>query len=316
MVSIIIPVYNRKDLLKFTLESIEKCDSIDKEIIIVDDGSIEDIMGMLLSEFPNLKYNYMKTSNQGATAARNLGIGLAKNDYVVFLDSDDLIETDFFLGRLEFLQTHPYLDAIYGPWDHITAESTLTNPTIIPRRTEYPLYSDGKESLILRNLLGGWYINQCSIMWKKSFIEKIGGFDSTLKINQDVDLVFRALMNGAKISGAKLPRTLYRDHEEMRVGKFIGNELKLSQILDLRKKFVRELEHRQLFNEDLKEELSYFLFQFWAEIRKSTPNIAEEFLKFSIQVKPDLKVRGGKLYVLLAYLLGNKNATLIKQLFN
>lgn len=316
MVSVIIPVYNRKDLLKLTLESIEYCDSLEKDIIIIDDGSKEDIKEFLLTNFTQLKYTYIKTPNQGATAARNLGIQMAKSEYLVFLDSDDLIEPNFFSKRYSFLKTHPQLDAVYGPWDHVTANSSTTDFTIIPRMRDYPSYVEGQEHLILKNLLGGWYINQCTIMWKKSFIEKIGGFNNSLKINQDVELIFRALMNDVKISGANLPKTLYRDHNEIRVGNFIGNESKLEQILNLRKEFAEVLEFRKLFSEDLKEELGYFLFQFWAEIRKTSPFMAEEFLEFSKQVKPDLKLRGGKGYLLLAYLLGNKNATVIKQIFN
>lgn len=316
MISIIIPIYNRKDLLILTLESIEKCDSIEKDLILIDDGSQEDIKNMLVTNFPNLRYNYLKISNKGAAFARNEGIKLANGKYLVFFDSDDLVEKNFFSERLKFLDSNPDISAVYGPWNHVSSTSTIYDFTILPRLDSYPIYSPGNENLIIKNILGGWYINQCSIMWRKSFIEKIGGFKDHLQVNQDVDLVFRALMNGVMISGANLPRTFYRDHDQMRVGNFVGDELKLKQILNLRKEFVRELERKGLFTSELKEELGYFLFNLWAEIRKSSPKIAEDFLDFSVKIKPDLKVRGGKMYLLLSFLFGNRKATIIKQMIN
>ncbi len=315
MVSIIIPVYNRKSLLKLTLDSLQKCDLIDKDIIIVDDGSTEDIEGMLLSNFPDLKYNYFKIPNQGASVARNIGISKSKGKYILFLDSDDLVEKGFFSERVKFLNLNPNLDAVYGPWDHVTALSTLENYTVIPRLNPYPIYDPDHEKFILKNLLGGWYINQCSILWRKEFIERIEGFDSTLRINQDVDLVFRALMNKIKIAGACMPRTFYRDHDQLRVGNFQGNSLKLKQILNLRKDFIEKLEKHHLLSNEYREELGYFLFQIWSDNRKSSPQVANQFLELSKNIKPDLKVRGGKIYVLLARLFGNTNATVFKQIF-
>jgi glycosyltransferase involved in cell wall biosynthesis len=316
MVSIIIPVYNRIDLLKLTLESVVNCDDVEKDIVIIDDGSQEDIKSMLLAEFPTLNYNYKKIRNQGGAVARNEGLKLAKSEYISFLDSDDLVESNFFSERIKMLDLNVDLDAVYGPWDHVTAKSTLKNIEIIPRFNSYPIYDLGNEIRIIRNLLGGWYINQCSIMWRKSFFQKLNGYNPKLRINQDVDLVFRALMKGVRLSGANLPRTLYREHDQMRVGRYEGDEFKLMQILNLRKYFIDELEKRQLFTSDLKEELAYFLFEFWADLRITFPEISQQFLKLSEIVSPNLSVRGGKFYVLLAGILGKKNATIIKQVLN
>lgn len=315
MVSVIIPVYNRKDFLKLTLDSISYCDTVLKEIIIVDDGSQEDIRGMLMSDFSNLNYKYIKIPNQGAAIARNEGIFHTKSEYILFLDSDDLVEKNFFVDRINFLESNPNLDAVYGPWDHVTSSSTIQNYTVIPRVSSYPIYDLGNEDLILKNLLAGWYINQCSILWRKKIIENLNGFTPSLIINQDVDLVFRAIINKVRLAGANLPKTLYRDHDQLRVGKVDGNETKLKQILNLRKFFAEELEKNQMFTIDLKEELAYYLFSLWTDIRKDFPKLAQEFLDFADEIKPDLKVRGGSLYILLAKILGKKKATIFKQIF-
>ena len=84
--SIVIPVYNTKK--EFLLECLSSVSLTPYEIIVIDDGSMEDYTDVL-QNFKNVKY--IKTENSGVSSARNVGLGVANGDYIFFLDSDDKV---------------------------------------------------------------------------------------------------------------------------------------------------------------------------------------------------------------------------------
>lgn len=90
-ISIIIPIYNAEEYLKHCLDSAISQTISPKEIICIDDGSV-DRSGAILKEYAE-KYDYIHCytqENQGAGAARNYGLQLAQGEYVAFLDADDI----------------------------------------------------------------------------------------------------------------------------------------------------------------------------------------------------------------------------------
>jgi glycosyltransferase involved in cell wall biosynthesis len=93
LISIIIPTYNRNNLLKFTLNSILIQTYSNFEVIIVDDGSVLPFDKEYLKIDKRLKYFYKL--NEGVAASRNFGLSLAGGDFIAFLDDDDTYEQDF-----------------------------------------------------------------------------------------------------------------------------------------------------------------------------------------------------------------------------
>jgi len=87
--SVIIPVYNRAELLKRTVGSVLRQDLADFEVLVIDDGSTDDIKS-IVDDFSDGRIRYHRQANRGASAARNAGIDLARGEYVAFLDSDDV----------------------------------------------------------------------------------------------------------------------------------------------------------------------------------------------------------------------------------
>lgn len=87
--SVIIPVYNRTGLLKAAIASVLSQDHRDFEIIVVDDGSSDDVASVVAS-FADPRIMLIRQENRGASAARNRGIDAARGEYVALLDSDDL----------------------------------------------------------------------------------------------------------------------------------------------------------------------------------------------------------------------------------
>jgi glycosyltransferase involved in cell wall biosynthesis len=94
MVSVIIPCYNAGDTIIESVESVFAQTYKDIEIIIVDDGStdnsIEILKNYLAQNGNSNKVNIISQENKGPSAARNRGIGMAKGNYIAFLDSDDI----------------------------------------------------------------------------------------------------------------------------------------------------------------------------------------------------------------------------------
>jgi glycosyltransferase involved in cell wall biosynthesis len=85
-VSVIIPAYNSARFLPEAIESVLKQTYPVLEIIVVDDGSIDNTKEVC-QNYPTVKYIYQK--NQGVSAARNTGIYAATGDYLILLDADD-----------------------------------------------------------------------------------------------------------------------------------------------------------------------------------------------------------------------------------
>jgi hypothetical protein len=110
-VSVIIPTYNRADLLPATLASIRAQTLAPAEIIVVDDGST-DATPALLAASPDLRA--IRVPNGGDLVARNIGLAAATAPYVAFCDSDDLWRPEFLAAMARLFDAVPGLPAAYG----------------------------------------------------------------------------------------------------------------------------------------------------------------------------------------------------------
>lgn len=110
IVSIIIPVYNRQELVKETLDSVLGQTYQNWECIVVDDGSTDDTC-KILEEYAQkdsrFKIHIRNREPKGAPTCRNIGISLTQGKYVMFLDSDDLLTIDCLDYRIKKVQDNP-----------------------------------------------------------------------------------------------------------------------------------------------------------------------------------------------------------------
>ena len=137
--SIIIPVYNRSQLLCEAIDTILIQTHQHFEIIIVDDGSTENINQALGDKYgKEQKIKYFHKQNEERGAARNFGLTQAKGDYAVFFDSDD------------FMKLH-YLE--------ILNKIILENPGVKMLAAKYNYVNNGETEYhpVLQNLSEGWY---------------------------------------------------------------------------------------------------------------------------------------------------------------
>ena len=105
-ISVIIPTYNRCDLLKRAINSVIKQTITPKEIIIVDNSSTDQTYQMVSSLFPEI--NYFIEKKRGVSAARNKGILESKSKWIAFLDSDDAWKPTKLEKQMEFSVINQY----------------------------------------------------------------------------------------------------------------------------------------------------------------------------------------------------------------
>lgn len=113
MISVIIPTYNRKELLPRAVNSILAQTMQDFEIIIADDGSTDGTEAMVRERYHDARIRYERLEkNSGVHAARNRGLDLVKGEYVVLLDSDDELLPDAFAKAMNACEKDPEIDLV------------------------------------------------------------------------------------------------------------------------------------------------------------------------------------------------------------
>ena len=112
--SIIIPVYNTEQTLEKCVDSVLQSSLNNFEIILVNDGSTDNSANICESYKNNYpeQVQVIHQKNQGLSAARNAGLGIAKGQYITFVDSDDYISKDLYCHLLELLNTHKSIDLL------------------------------------------------------------------------------------------------------------------------------------------------------------------------------------------------------------
>ena len=110
LVSVVIPTYNRANLVTEAIESVFQQTYTNIEIIVVDDGSTDNTEQVLQPYLPNV--HYIKQPNGGLASARNAGMRMAAGDYIAWLDADDLFEPDKIRLQVSFMEAHPEVVAV------------------------------------------------------------------------------------------------------------------------------------------------------------------------------------------------------------
>ncbi len=126
LVTVILPVFNRRHLVHRALTSVKKQTIDNWELLIVDDGSWDgvelDILPMV-AHHPNIRY--MKHANRRLAASRNIGIHAALGTFLTFLDSDDEYKPDHLEKRVTFMNEHPEIDIIHGGAELVGPEESF-----------------------------------------------------------------------------------------------------------------------------------------------------------------------------------------------
>lgn len=187
-VSIIIPCYNVAEHLPNCLNSALDSSYQDIEVICIDDGSIDDTSKVIedfVRRFPG-KIRSEKGTNIGASAARNKGMSLATGAYIQFLDSDDVIMNSKIDQQIKLAENAGWADLVVGNYEKKFMDGA---------RSEVSALEGDPWMALIRTELGTTSAN----LWKKSILEKIGGWDEGQKSSQDYQLMFRMLCENANV---------------------------------------------------------------------------------------------------------------------
>jgi len=153
LVSVIVPTFNRKDKLVHVLDSLfeQELDGLDLEVIIVDDGSsdgTEDVLRDFMILEPRIRY--FKQSNQGPSAARNLGIREALGDFAAFTDDDCLVPKNWLKMMMDGFTRYPQAVGVGGrmePDENVWRENVWARHELWLTRVNYGLTPETPEFL-------------------------------------------------------------------------------------------------------------------------------------------------------------------------
>lgn len=199
-VSLVIPVYNAQDTIKPCLEAIAGQERKPEQVILVDNGSNDNTMGIIkdfMKNNPGLEILLLSEDKKGPGAARNKGLAFAREDYIVFTDSDCFPRPDWIKNMLGLYQRYG-VDAI-GGLTYIYKPATASQKLealdlVIPGELRGAIIGDKQEALFGR-IMGTF---NCSC--KKSVLDATGGFDeSFFPAGEDVDLTIRIVEKGFRV---------------------------------------------------------------------------------------------------------------------
>ena len=210
-ISVIIPTYNRCDLLKRAINSVIKQTITPKEIIVVDNGSTDQTYKMVSSLFPEI--NYFIEKKRGVSAARNKGILESKSKWIAFLDSDDAWKPTKLEKQMEYSVFNQDKYRIIH-----TDETWYRNKKFLNQLKKHKK-SGGN---IFKNSLQLCCISPSSVVLKKQIFDDYGLFDENLEVCEDYDMWIR-ITSKEEVGFLDSPLVLkYGGHSDQLSKKFWG----------------------------------------------------------------------------------------------
>jgi hypothetical protein len=200
LVSVVVPTHNRVALLKRTLRSILGQNISDVEVIVVDDGSVDDIAAVVGDLDPRIQV-LRNRQPAGVSAARNRGIAAAQGEWIAFCDDDDLWAPDKLarqLGAAERAGTH----WVYG--GDVNVDDSLRVLSGGPP-------SDPEAVLALMPHWNPIASGGSNVIVRSKMLADVGGFDPTLRRTEDWDLWIRLARTGPPAC-VRAPLVAYRFH--------------------------------------------------------------------------------------------------------
>lgn len=201
-ISIITATYNSSITLRDTLESVLNQTYADIEHIIVDGASTDDTIKIITdySKKYNGRLKWISEPDNGLYDAMNKGIHMATGDVIGILNSDDFYASPDILSIIS--QKIEEADAVYGDLDFVDYKNTQK----IIRQWRGSQHTPG-------SFLKGWHPAHPTFYVRRKHYEKLGGFDTTLDVSADFELMLRYIEKN-KLTNKYIPRTFVK----MRLG--------------------------------------------------------------------------------------------------
>jgi glycosyltransferase involved in cell wall biosynthesis len=189
-VSVVIPVFNGEHFIGDAIQSALDQTFRDFEIIVVDDGST-DGTERIVRQFSGA-LSYHRQENSGVGAARNLGVALAKGEWIAFLDADDIWYPQKLSDQVDFTSTHPELSFVYCDMDVIDLHGFLVQRGFLSAWLEQRRSKDSW-NLVCSAFGGQPFPYPSTVLLKRELFLNAGGFSPLFrrKYHEDFDLFAR-----------------------------------------------------------------------------------------------------------------------------
>jgi glycosyltransferase involved in cell wall biosynthesis len=269
LVSIIIPVFNDEKFIKETIQSVKNQVYINWECIIVNDGSVDSSESIIQNEISNdSRFTYVFKENSGVSDTRNLGIKQAKGEFILPLDSDDLISVNYILDCVAVFEKQPNTKLVYCKAEFFGE-----------KKGAFKLRAYFYEDLIVRNSIF------CSAMYKKVDYLNTEGYDSNLKLGlEDWEFWIQLLDENSKVVKINKVHFYYRIKEISR-NSIHENISKLKQIHEYIFNKHKLLYEDLLFKGQPKLDSVYNLVEAENELKKIKRSFGYQIYKMGREIK-------------------------------
>lgn len=298
-ISVVIPVYQTEHYLRQCLDSLVVQSFPDFEVVLIDDGS-KDGSGSICDEYSarDSRFNVVHVANGGVSKARNIGIERTKGDYIVFVDSDDWVESGYFQSIVGYLDKY---DLLFYGMKSISGDGTDRK---FEYKTEQIFSDDSSLSAVIYDLFEKGILGYMGAMCVRRdlVMEYRIRLNEEISLHEDAIFAYECLMHTDKICSLSIQPYRYRIDMQ-------GNSLSMKlpdNYLDICIIRIFEIE-RLLTHIGMKEEWKDKILSFlkytsysgsfdWAcKQPKKVKAIREIFVRLEsladFQVKPTVKTR-------------------------
>ncbi|HUG09787.1 MAG TPA: glycosyltransferase [Opitutaceae bacterium] len=200
-VSVVIPAYNAARFLRETLESVIAQQNVETEIVVVDDGSVDDTLDIARSF--NGRVRVVEGAHKGAQAARNVGLALSTAPFVKFLDADDVLLPGSLSRQLAAAKTLDVRSIPYGPARTMDESGQIGN-VLAHTPPDAGLHP-------VAHMLFYSPLTSCPLH-RRTLLNEVGGMDETLPREHENDLHIRLCLAGVRFAYDAEPVYAYRRH--------------------------------------------------------------------------------------------------------
>lgn len=204
--TVVIPAFNAAPYIEHTLLSVQRQSLPDWEAIIVDDASTDDtarIVRQLAAGDPRIRV--VAGQHRGVSAARNLGLSLARGRYIALLDADDLWMPGKLAAHLRHLESFAEVGVSFSRVRFMSADGEPGKVCSRVPRDPVPAW----------RLLYDNPATTCStLVFRRGLLARVGGFDESIGYAEDLEWLLRAAVRGrATVAGLQSTLVLYRTNE-------------------------------------------------------------------------------------------------------
>ena len=209
LVSIIIPIFNREELIEQTLDSIKSQKYLNWECLLVDDGSKDNTINIIkdyAEKEPKFKVLIRPNSKKkGGNACRNYGFEKSKGELIQWFDSDDIMHEDKILDKVNVFKKEPELDFVVSEGIEFTDSITNTFNKWDKISSDNPLVD---------HIIGKVNLHTNGPLFKKSFLKNKLLFNEELQRKQEWEFYTRLLFDSVNYYPLRKTSYYFRIHQE------------------------------------------------------------------------------------------------------